>query len=111
MAHDKAKDEAFSHVENIEKGWTSPVSSSTDVSDDNLAARIRQRIDWRLIPALGAMYGTYYVQATLNFTLQGPPQDCFEHLFTLGMFARCRDGNDFTSKLLQDTDRSTISDL
>lgn len=31
--------------------------SSDDVFDKKLAARIRHKIDWRLIPALGAMYG------------------------------------------------------
>ncbi|KAF2848883.1 MFS general substrate transporter [Plenodomus tracheiphilus IPT5] len=57
MAQIKFKDEAFEQIENVEKGRTSPSASSEDVHDEKLAARIRQRVDWRLIPALGAMYG------------------------------------------------------
>jgi hypothetical protein len=52
------KEELIGEVEHIEKGLgdRSPSSSSTDF-DPKLAARVRHRIDWRLIPALGAMYG------------------------------------------------------
>ncbi|KAI8934625.1 hypothetical protein NX059_008318 [Plenodomus lindquistii] len=58
MAQIKFKDETFDHIENIEKGRVSSTSSSSeDVLDEKLAAKIRQRVDWRLIPALGAMYG------------------------------------------------------
>src|SRR5690349_1245687 len=32
-------------------------SSGEDAFDKNTAATIRHRVDWRLIPALGAMYG------------------------------------------------------
>ena len=50
------KDEAMKHIEKVEKGLASS-SSSTHGFDNKLAASIRHRVDWRLIPALGAMYG------------------------------------------------------
>jgi sugar phosphate permease len=51
MAHTTTKDASINHIENAEKGLASPpTSTSSDI-------QLRQRIDWRLIPALGAMYG------------------------------------------------------
>lgn len=57
MAQVKFMDKTFDHIENVEKGRDSPTLSSEDVWDEKLAAGIRRRVDWRLIPALGAMYG------------------------------------------------------
>lgn len=63
MAKITFKDHETSHLENVEneKGFTTPSSSSqTDVPftiDPKVSARLRHAIDWRLIPALGAMYG------------------------------------------------------
>lgn len=56
MAH--TKEELVKEVEHVEKGLDdrSPSSASNDF-DPKLAAKIRHSIDWRLIPALGAMYG------------------------------------------------------
>lgn len=57
------KDHEARHLENVEneKGFTTPSSTSqNDVPfaiDPKLSARLRHAIDWRLIPALGAMYG------------------------------------------------------
>ena len=53
------KDEQISHLENIdnEKGIDSPSLSSQTEHDPKLVSRLRHKIDWRLIPALGAMYG------------------------------------------------------
>jgi hypothetical protein len=53
------KDEQISHLENVdnEKGIDSPSVSSQTEHDPKLASRLRHKIDWRLIPALGAMYG------------------------------------------------------
>lgn len=53
------KDDLVEQVENIEKGLDErPSPSSTSLNyDTSIAAKIRHRIDWRLIPALGAMYG------------------------------------------------------
>ena len=57
------KDHEPRHLENVEneKGFTTPSSSSlTEVPftiDPKVSARLRHAIDWRLIPALGAMYG------------------------------------------------------
>lgn len=56
MTYNSKKDEAVDLIEKVEKGLASP-SSSFDNFDTKAAAKIRQRIDWRLIPALGAMYG------------------------------------------------------
>jgi hypothetical protein len=52
------KDEAINHIEKVEHGLGSPSTSSSQTFDTKLVAKIRHRIDWRLIPALGAMYGT-----------------------------------------------------
>jgi MFS family permease len=58
-----AKEDLVERVEHVEKGLADPVSPSGSSSksaqefDKKRAARIRHRIDWRLIPALGAMYG------------------------------------------------------
>jgi hypothetical protein len=52
------KDEAVDHIEKVEHGLGSPSASSSQTFDTKLVAKIRHRIDWRLIPALGAMYGT-----------------------------------------------------
>lgn len=58
MAPNSIKDEAAHHIEKVEKGLGSPASESSDQSfDPKLAASLRHRVDWRLIPALGAMYG------------------------------------------------------
>jgi hypothetical protein len=56
MAHKSTKDEAADHIEHVEKGLASS-STSSDTFDTKLAAKLRHRVDWRLIPALGAMYG------------------------------------------------------
>ncbi|KAH7398869.1 major facilitator superfamily domain-containing protein [Phaeosphaeria sp. MPI-PUGE-AT-0046c] len=56
MARETSKDGAVNHIENVEKGLASP-STSSDALDTSLAAKLRHRVDWRLIPALGAMYG------------------------------------------------------
>lgn len=61
MTQDTKKSHA-SHFENVdnEKGiLSSPTSSSPPASthDPKEVSRIRHHIDWRLIPALGAMYG------------------------------------------------------
>ncbi|KAH3910089.1 hypothetical protein HBI56_224000 [Parastagonospora nodorum] len=56
MAPNTTKDEAVHHTEHFEKGLASSTSSS-DAVDRKLAAKLRHRVDWRLIPALGAMYG------------------------------------------------------
>jgi hypothetical protein len=58
MAH-ISKDERASHLEDIdnEKGIESPSLSSQTEHDPKLVSRLRHKIDWRLIPALGAMYG------------------------------------------------------
>lgn len=58
MTH--TKEELVSQVENVEKGLSgerSPSSTGSTDFDPKVAAKIRHRIDWRLIPALGAMYG------------------------------------------------------
>lgn len=58
MAQATTKDDAVNHIEKVEKGLASPSSaSSSEEFDMKLAAKLRHRIDWRLIPALGAMYG------------------------------------------------------
>ena len=44
------------HIEHLEKGLATPSTSSNTI-DLKLAAKLRHRVDWRLIPALGAMYG------------------------------------------------------
>jgi hypothetical protein len=51
--------EQISHLENVdnEKGIGSPSVSSQTEHDPKLVSRLRHKIDWRLIPALGAMYG------------------------------------------------------
>jgi hypothetical protein len=52
-----------SHLENVknEKGLATSLSSSQNEVpfsiDPKVSARLRHAIDWRLIPALGAMYG------------------------------------------------------
>ena len=54
------KDEPVEHIDKVEKaldGGRSTSTSSSQEFDPKLAAKIRHRIDWRLIPALGAMYG------------------------------------------------------
>ena len=57
------KDQGATHFENIEteKGLATPSSSSQTEApftvDPKVSARLRHAIDWRLIPALGAMYG------------------------------------------------------
>lgn len=56
MACKITKDEAADHIEHVEKGLASS-STSSDTYDTKLAAKFRHRVDWRLIPALGAMYG------------------------------------------------------
>jgi sugar phosphate permease len=58
MAHTTTKAASVKHIEHVEKGFASPPTSTfSDIQDEKLAAKLRQRIDWRLIPALGAMYG------------------------------------------------------
>jgi hypothetical protein len=51
--------EQISHLEDVdnEKGIGSPSVSSQTEHDPKLVSRLRHKIDWRLIPALGAMYG------------------------------------------------------
>ncbi|KAF2829826.1 MFS general substrate transporter [Ophiobolus disseminans] len=56
MAH-TTKDEGIDHIEHVEKGLASPSTTSSDTVDIKLVAKLRHRVDWRLIPALGAMYG------------------------------------------------------
>jgi len=56
MPHITTKNESTDHIEHLEKGLASP-STSSDSVDLKLAAKLRHRVDWRLIPALGAMYG------------------------------------------------------
>lgn len=60
MSH-KADDDRVSHVEDVEKlpsdGASAQNCTSPPSFDPKVAARIRRHIDWRLIPALGAMYG------------------------------------------------------
>jgi MFS family permease len=54
------KEERFEHMEHVEKGLDGKLSLSSTSSQDfdlKLAAKLRHKIDWRLIPALGAMYG------------------------------------------------------
>lgn len=60
------KDNEARHLENVEnieneKGFTTPSSSSQNDApftiDPKVSARLRHSVDWRLIPALGAMYG------------------------------------------------------
>lgn len=57
------EEQRAAHLENFdnEKGFTTPSSSSqTDTPfaiDPKVSSRLRHAIDWRLIPALGAMYG------------------------------------------------------
>lgn len=46
-----AKENDLNEIENASS------SSSEHVLDKKMAATIRHRVDWRLIPALGAMYG------------------------------------------------------
>jgi hypothetical protein len=46
-----AKERALDELEHASS------SSNEDAFDKKMAARIRHRVDWRLIPALGAMYG------------------------------------------------------
>jgi hypothetical protein len=58
MANNTTKNEAFDHIETVEKGIASRATESLETFDVKAAARIRHHIDWRLIPALGAMYGT-----------------------------------------------------
>jgi sugar phosphate permease len=58
MAHITTKSASVDHIEHVEKGLASPSTSiSLDIQDEKLAAKLRQRVDLRLIPALGAMYG------------------------------------------------------
>lgn len=57
MATTISKDESHDHVENLEKGNHSPSDTSSEQYDPKVIAALRHRIDWRLIPALGAMYG------------------------------------------------------
>lgn len=58
-----SKDQGVTHLENLEneKGFVTPSSSSQNDTpftiDPKVSARLRHAIDWRLIPALGAMYG------------------------------------------------------
>jgi hypothetical protein len=56
MAPNTTKEEAVNHIEHVEKGLASS-STSSDIVYPKLAAKLRHRVDWRLIPALGAMYG------------------------------------------------------
>ncbi|CAN9440396.1 unnamed protein product [Alternaria alternata] len=56
MTHTVTKDGSADHIEHLEKGLATP-STSSDTIDLKLAAKLRHRVDWRLIPALGAMYG------------------------------------------------------
>ncbi|CAN9414802.1 unnamed protein product [Alternaria alternata] len=56
MTHTTTKDGSADHIEHLEKGLATP-STSSDTIDLKLAAKLRHRVDWRLIPALGAMYG------------------------------------------------------
>ncbi len=57
------KNQQAAHLENVEneKGFVTPSSSSQNEApftiDPKVSARLRHAIDWRLIPALGAMYG------------------------------------------------------
>src|SRR5690348_15013507 len=69
MGHDTVKDDAVNHIEKVEKGLASPSTSSEDTFDVKTAAKIRHRIDWRLIPALGAMYGMSDTNAYLHSKL------------------------------------------
>lgn len=58
MARTTIKNDSTDHIEHLEKGLASPDPSSSSASIDlKLAAKLRHRVDWRLIPALGAMYG------------------------------------------------------
>ncbi|KAI5371842.1 MFS general substrate transporter [Alternaria alternata] len=56
MTHTTTKDGSADHIEHLEKGLATPSTSSNTI-DLKLAAKLRHRVDWRLIPALGAMYG------------------------------------------------------
>lgn len=57
------KGDGIAHLENVgnENGIATPDSSSKNEApftiDPKISARLRHAIDWRLIPALGAMYG------------------------------------------------------
>lgn len=57
------KDHEARHVENVEheKGFATPSSTLHSEApftiDPKISARLWHAIDWRLIPALGAMYG------------------------------------------------------
>jgi len=52
------KSDAVDHIEKVEKGLAKSDSDSSEfIVDIKRAAKIRHRIDWRLVPALGAMYG------------------------------------------------------
>lgn len=56
------KEQAAEHIDNVEKAQAldegrSTSSISSQDFDPKLAAKLKHRIDWRLIPALGAMYG------------------------------------------------------
>lgn len=52
------KHDAVDHIEKVEKGLAKSDSSSSEFTYDvKRAAKIRHRVDWRLVPALGAMYG------------------------------------------------------
>ncbi|PSN69119.1 MFS general substrate transporter [Corynespora cassiicola Philippines] len=60
MPQQPIKEELVEQVENVEKGLGGKKSPSTNSSQDldpKLASKLRHTIDWRLIPALGAMYG------------------------------------------------------
>ena len=57
------KDDGITHLENCEneKGFATPDSSFKNEApfsiEPKVSARLRHAVDWRLIPALGAMYG------------------------------------------------------
>jgi hypothetical protein len=58
MAQATTKNASTDYIEHLEKGLASPSASTSSASIDlKLAAKLRHRVDWRLIPALGAMYG------------------------------------------------------
>ncbi|KAF2017231.1 MFS general substrate transporter [Aaosphaeria arxii CBS 175.79] len=59
MTTHHTKEEAVERLEHVEKGFGEERSLSTSSTefDPKESASIRHRIDWRLIPALGAMYG------------------------------------------------------
>lgn len=55
MATEKSLGDAFPIKQDITE--LEHVSSQEDQFDKSAAAKVRHRVDWRLIPALGTMYG------------------------------------------------------